>query len=552
MTRTSTYSLIGALLFLAATSVSAQSPPTPIEVTLLGTGRPDPTMDRFGPATLVRAGGATLLFDAGRGVSQRLWQLKIPLGDVDALFLTHLHSDHTVGIPDLWLTGWLPAPFGGRREPLKVWGPEGTKDMMTAMRRAFQWDIRVRGESQPLPPAGIEVDAHDISEGVVYDRDGVKVTAFLVDHGGALEPAFGYRVDHAGRSVVISGDTRPNDNLVRHAANVDLLVHEVAAVRPELLTSSPTAATARAILGFHTSPEDAGRVFGRARPRLAVFSHVVLLTTDPRIPPPTGADILGRARSSYNGRVVLGEDLMSIDIGDTVAVHRFGQGASDRPTSPSSSSPPARASGGAEASQRAKALLLDPANPEWTRASPPVWYARFETSKGDFVVRCVRAHGPNGSDRFYNLIRLGYYNDVRFHRVIPSYIAQWGLSGDPAVNAAWLHAQFEDDPKYGSNVRGSLAFARDTVPGTSNTQVYVNLKDNTRNDTNPFAIFGRVVRGMDVLDSLYSGYGDRSGSGVRQHRQGKIVSGGNAYLDSEFPRLDHLIRAEIIDGPAGE
>ena len=197
----------------------------------------------------------------------------------------------------------------------------------------------------------------------------------------------------------------------------------------------------------------------------------------------------------------------------------------------------------------ARALLLDPRNPEWHRPSPPEWYARFETTKGDFLVECVRAHAPNGSDRFYNLIRLGYYNDVRFHRVDSGYIAQWGLSGDPAVNQAWLHAQFTDDPKYGSNLRGTFAFARDTAPGTSNTQLYVNLRDNTRNDRDPFAIFGRVIRGMDVLDSLYSGYGERSGSGVRQRRQGAIIAGGNAYLDREFPLLDHLIRAEIIDKP---
>ena len=200
-----------------------------------------------------------------------------------------------------------------------------------------------------------------------------------------------------------------------------------------------------------------------------------------------------------------------------------------------------------------RGLLLDPQNPEWRRPSPAAWYARFETTKGDFVVECDRAHAPNGSDRFYNLIRLGYYNDVRFHRVDAAYIAQWGLSGDPAVNQAWLHAQFKDDPKYGSNVRGSFAFARDTAPGTSNTQVYVNLRDNTRNDKDPFAIFGRVMRGMDVLDSLYAGYGERSGSGVRQRRQGEIIAGGNAYLDREFPLLDHLIRAEIVGNPsAGE
>ena len=200
---------------------------------------------------------------------------------------------------------------------------------------------------------------------------------------------------------------------------------------------------------------------------------------------------------------------------------------------------------------RTASVLLDPSNAEWQRPSPPVWYARFETSKGDFVVRCVRADAPHGSDRFYNLIRLGYYDDVRFHRVVPHYIVQWGLHGDPAVNAVWGHAPFVDDPKYGSNLRGTLAFARDTVPGTASTQVYVNLRDNTRNDRDPFAVFGRVVLGMEVLDSLYAGYGEQSGSGVRQHRQGKIVTGGNAYLDREFPRLDHVIRAEIVDEPTG-
>lgn len=198
----------------------------------------------------------------------------------------------------------------------------------------------------------------------------------------------------------------------------------------------------------------------------------------------------------------------------------------------------------------AKQLLVDPGNAEWRRQSPPVWYARFTTTRGDFVVECVRAEAPNGSDRFYNLIRLGYYDDTRFHRVDPHYIVQWGLSGDPVVNAAWAHAQFADDPKFGSNVRGSFAFARDTVPGTANTQVYVNLRDNTRNDRDPFAIFGRVISGMDVLDSLYSGYGEQSGSGVRQHRQGAIIAGGNAYLDREFPLLDHLMRARTIAAPA--
>lgn len=313
--------VIGISLLVPVASVGGQPPV--MTVVLLGTGRPDPVIDRFGPATLVEAGGQNLLFDAGRGASQRLWQLKIPLGEVHALFLTHLHSDHTVGIPDLWLTGWLPTPFGNRKTPLEVWGPTGTVEMMAALSKAYQWDIRVRGEGEHLPPEGIKVLPHDIVEGVIYDRQGLRVTAFLVDHGGLLKPAFGYRVDYAGHSVVISGDTRPSENLIRHAAGTDVLVHEVAAARPDLLERSPTAAIARRILGFHSSPEEAGGIFARVRPKLAVFTHVVLLTTDRNFQPPTGADLMRRAQTVYAGALELGEDLMTIAIGDKVEVHRF-------------------------------------------------------------------------------------------------------------------------------------------------------------------------------------------------------------------------------------
>jgi len=318
--------LLGMMLLLSDTA-SANTRPSAIRIVLLGTGRPEPAIDRFGPATLVEAGGQKLLFDAGRGASQRLLQLKIPLGQIDAVFLTHLHSDHTVGFPDVWLTGWLPTPFGGRSTPLKVWGPEGTQTMMAGLTQAYQWDIRVRRDGEHLPPAGVEVAAHDITEGTVYEHNGVKVTAFLVDHGGLLEPAFGYRVDYAGHSVAISGDTQPNDNLVRHATGVDVLVHEVAAVRPELLAKSPTAAIARRVLGFHTSPEDAGKIFARAKPKLAVFTHVALLTTDRNFPPPTGDDVMRRARTTYKGRTLLGEDLMTIEVGDEIEVRRFRSGS---------------------------------------------------------------------------------------------------------------------------------------------------------------------------------------------------------------------------------
>ena len=189
-----------------------------------------------------------------------------------------------------------------------------------------------------------------------------------------------------------------------------------------------------------------------------------------------------------------------------------------------------------------EALLLDPANAEWRKPAPPISHVRFETTKGVFVVELVREWGPIGADRFYNLARLGYYDDTRFHRVNKNYIAQFGLHGNPAVNTAWKDQYLKDDPPRSHNKRGTFAFAMKgtTAPNTRNTQIYFNLADNARSDGEPFTILGTVIEGMSVLDSLYSGYGENSGSGVRQGRQGPLAEGGNAFMDREYPLLDRV------------
>ncbi|QJR36362.1 peptidylprolyl isomerase [Gemmatimonas groenlandica] len=195
----------------------------------------------------------------------------------------------------------------------------------------------------------------------------------------------------------------------------------------------------------------------------------------------------------------------------------------------------------------ARALLLDPANAEFTRPAPPISRLRFETSKGVFVLELHRDWGPLGADRLYNLARIGYFTDTRFHRVRAAYIAQWGLHGDSAVNAAWKGRYLRDDPPRSRNTRGTFAFSYES-PGrenTRNTQIYVNLADNPRNDAEPFTVLGTVVEGLSVLDSLYSGYGEDSGSGVRQGKQGPLERGGNAYMDREFPKLDRILRVTI-------
>ena len=270
-----------ALLLIGLSSMDlANAAQSDFRLTLIGSGVPVPAADRFGPATLVEAGDQKLLFDAGRGATIRLWQLKIPFNKVSSLFLTHFHSDHTVGIPDLWLTGWLGGPFGRRSTPFQVIGPTGTKELMTNLERAYAADIRIRIADENYPPDGVKIITDEFgAEGVVFEKDDVRVTAFEVDHGDAIKPAFGYRVDYKGHSIVISGDTRLNENVIKHATGADILVHEVAAVRPELLKDQQV----QRVMAHHTSPQEAGTVFSRAHPKLAVYTHLVLLDR-PNIP----------------------------------------------------------------------------------------------------------------------------------------------------------------------------------------------------------------------------------------------------------------------------
>lgn len=165
-----------------------------------------------------------------------------------------------------------------------------------------------------------------------------------------------------------------------------------------------------------------------------------------------------------------------------------------------------------------------------------------ETSRGEFVVAVHPEWAPHGAERFLALVESGYYDDARFHRVVPEFIVQWGLAGDPALTAEWMNAYIPDDPVVASNTRGRIAFAF-TDPGTRATQVYINLVDNVRLDSTGFAPFGEVVRGMEVVDALYSGYGEDSGGGLRRGDQSRIVAEGNTYLDREYPLLDRLIHA---------
>jgi len=190
------------------------------------------------------------------------------------------------------------------------------------------------------------------------------------------------------------------------------------------------------------------------------------------------------------------------------------------------------------------AALMDPATLNAT--APDVFRARFETSAGDFVIEVRRDWSPNGADRFYNLVRNGYYDNCRFFRVIDGFMVQFGINGEPAIQSPWRNAGIPDDPVRESNERGYVTFAMSGLPNSRTTQIFINFGNNSSLDSSGFAPFGRVVEGMDAVDNIYSGYGEGAPNG-RGPDQQRVQMEGNAYLNSSFPELDHITEARIVE-----
>lgn len=187
--------------------------------------------------------------------------------------------------------------------------------------------------------------------------------------------------------------------------------------------------------------------------------------------------------------------------------------------------------------ETARSRLMNPAS--LNARAPASFNAKFATSKGDFTIQVTRSWAPRGADRFYNLVRNRFYNDARFFRVVPNFVVQFGLPADPQVSQVWSNATFRDDPVTQSNKKGYVVFAT-AGPNTRTTQLFINLKDNAFLDSQGFAPFGEVTEGMDVVESLYSGYGD-----APTERQGDITMQGNAFLSRLYPNLDHIKTATV-------
>lgn len=310
------FATLALIAAIGAGTLPATSHAAPMTVTLLGSGSPVPSSTRFSQSTLIEAGDQKLLFDLGRGVTIRLAQLGIPFRDITASFITHFHSDHLVGLPDLWLTGWLPTGFASRTVPMTIFGPKGTVAMTRNLTAAFAEDIRTRMADEKLPAGGIAFDAHDIAPGTVYDQGGVKVTAFETHHGDLIEFNYGYVIEYDGKKVVISSDTTYDERVAEQAKGSDLLLHEVADIDPELLKAYPRF---KEITAHHTSPEEAGRIFAIARPKLAAYTHIIVLKANQPLDVSPKA-IAARTRTTYAGPFVIGEDLMRFRIDREVEV----------------------------------------------------------------------------------------------------------------------------------------------------------------------------------------------------------------------------------------
>ena len=277
-----------------------------MRVTLLGTGGPELSPDRYGAATLIEAGGATLLFDAGRGVMQRLYECGIKINSVTTVFFTHLHSDHIDGLPNLWITPWF---LLGRSDRMTFYGPAKTRAMLAGMRQFLAHDIEARAEPGS-PASDLAYDVHEFEGAtIVYDMGGVRVRSVPVDHKDG-NPAYGFVVDYDGRRVILSGDCTYSEDLAT-IGDADVVLHNVFAPSAELLARD---SFKRDVAKKLATPEDAARVFSKNATKLAVYTHIIPMDTSDQ-------DIIDRTRSAgYAGRLILGADRMQIIVGDKIVI----------------------------------------------------------------------------------------------------------------------------------------------------------------------------------------------------------------------------------------
>ena len=289
----------------------------PIKVTLLGTGTPILNINRFGISILVEAGGQHLLFDAGRGVAMRLHQSRTPLRDIDAVFVSLMNSDHITGLADLYASAPLPTDDGRRARPFVMYGPDGIENVAAGLQLMLKDNNRLRLLAHETNPGAISIKARTVRPGLVYERNGVKVRAFLIQHG-VTKPDYGYRIEYQDHTVVITDDCTYSENLTDNAKKADLMVQSVAIASKALEQADME--YANHFYSYLANPEKVGMIFTAARPKLAVLAHISLYSRH-GIPRADMQELRSRISAHYDGPFVIGDDLMSFVI-DGDGVHQ--------------------------------------------------------------------------------------------------------------------------------------------------------------------------------------------------------------------------------------
>ena len=282
-----------------------------VRVTMLGTGTPFPRRGQAGTCMFVEAGEQKIFFDCGPGSSANFTSLGIPFDLADKVILTHHHVDHIGDLGSFWVGGWTY----GRRTPFRVWGPEGTEKIVEHHRGIYEWDLSTR---TPFLKnlGGKEIQAHDYEDGTIFDEGGVKVSAFKVTHTDP-QNSYGLKLEAFGKKLIFSGDTKKCNALIDNAQNADVIIHE--AFPPTEIyaekSGRPLALARQVCEVLHTSPSEAGAVFAATQPKLGIIFH--MYNNDDLIAP-----ALDDVRKNYDGKVIIGQDLMVVDIGDEILVRK--------------------------------------------------------------------------------------------------------------------------------------------------------------------------------------------------------------------------------------
>ena len=275
-------------------------------IKLLGTGCPSPSYKRFGPSTLIQIGKKNYLFDAGSGVSQRLNQSNIKSSEIEALFITHMHSDHIIDIYQLYISGW----HQGRIEPFKIIGPVGIRDFFETQLQAFQEELEGRKNWEARPnKLGLDYVILEIDKNYTFFDDEVKITPFEVDHK-PVDPAYGFKIEFSekgeDKKIIISGDTRKSKKLIKESLNANALVHEVF-VSLEFDNKRMTKETIKNVSDYHTNPNEVGEVAAEANVEKLILTHFVPPVFDK-------SKLKAVVSEKYKGELIIGEDLLNIEI----------------------------------------------------------------------------------------------------------------------------------------------------------------------------------------------------------------------------------------------